>query len=180
MVGSLHYIAAHTRPDLAANASIFQGAAKSPKVHHLEEANKVLRRARKHADTKIIFNEIPMADLKFTAYNEAAWTNRYDLSSQGGTIILAHGRGFYEDRKEKVSVVEWSSRILARVAKSSLSAELQSNSTCIDNFVFLLLTWDAIHNTQHGRTSEQRIRQAKKWAGGCIIDHKGLYDIFLF
>lgn len=118
VVGSLHYIAGHTRPDLVANATILQGVAKAAQVHHLKAANKILRRAKKHADTKVIFNEIPMMDLKFTAYSDAAWANGCDFSSQGGTIILAHGQGFYEDQKTKVSVVEWSSRKLARVAKS--------------------------------------------------------------
>ena len=36
VVGSLHYIAARTRPDLAVSASILQGAAKSPQVKSKE------------------------------------------------------------------------------------------------------------------------------------------------
>ena len=138
----------------------------------------MLRRAKQHADTKIIFHEIPLTELQFTAYSDTAWANRYDLSSQGGTFIVVHGQGCYEYKKTKVSVVEWSSRKFTRMAKSALSAELQSNSNCVDSFGFLLLTWDGIHNTQHGKTLKQRVQQAKRWAAGCVIDHKGLYDVY--
>ena len=152
-------------------------------MFHLNEANKTLRRAKLHADVAIIIEPIPISQLRFTCYTDASWANRYDLSSQGGYVILAHEKQMLDGKLSRANLIDWSSRKLQRVARSSLSAELQSNTNGIDNFTFLMLTWSDIVDNPVKPNSKIHSRQllesqAMKWAGGLVVDHKGLYDIY--
>ena len=61
---------------------------------------------------------------------------RRDGSSQGGQITLLMGRDILTGSKTPFCVLNWSSRRLRRVARSSTSAEAQMSANALDNHEF--------------------------------------------
>ena len=182
VVGSLHYVAAHTRPDLAAAASILQGVASRPLVEHLIEANKELRLAQEHDEVAIFIEPISSGRMLLTVFTDASWANRYDGSSQGGFLIVAHDAAMLDGKTVVTNPMDWSSRKLHRVARSSLSAGLQSNTNGLDSLAFALLMFTDMSTTcKAGERSLTGIAadvESKRHAGAVVMDHKGLYDIY--
>ena len=71
-----------------------------------------------------------------------AWAVRPDDTSQGGYIIfIASKEEINEGRAMKLSVLNWASRKLARVCRSSLAAEAQSASVAVDALEWLRICW---------------------------------------
>ena len=182
VVGSLHYVAANTRPDLSAAASILQGVASRPTVEHLMEANKELRMAQEHDEVAIYIEPIASGRLLFSVFTDAAWANRYDGSSQGGYLIVAHDAAMLDGKTVTANPVDWASRKLHRVARSSLSAELQSNTNGLDSLAFALLMYADIttccKSGQRSACGPAAEIEAKRHAGAVVMDHTGLYDIY--
>ena len=63
--GSLNWLSTQGRPDRAAQTSISQHSFPEPTVHHLLEANNVIRRAKQFSDLDVTFESIPVDQLQF-------------------------------------------------------------------------------------------------------------------
>ena len=89
-----------------------------------------------------IHNHGSLESLRFGVYADAAWAVRPDDTSQGGYIIfIASKEEINEGRAMKLSVLDWASRKLARVCRSSLAAEAQSASVAVDALEWLRICW---------------------------------------
>eukprot|EP00435_Cladocopium_sp_Y103_P001293 s456_g1.t1 len=123
--GSLNWISTQSRPDLAAQTSISQQSFPDPTVHHLLEANNVIRRAKQFADLEVTFQPIPAEKLRLCCHSDAAWAN-VGVHTQAGYVI-----GFTTDELDVGKETTWTPAVwksfkLSRAVGSTLAAEAQS------------------------------------------------------
>ena len=93
-------------------------------VSTLLEANKLARRALVWAQTPL--RTFVHEEMSVVGWSDASWACRRERSSQGGYIIGVANKTFLEQAESPTSVISWHSGKLARVARSSNSAELQA------------------------------------------------------
>ena len=144
IVGAMAWPANQCLPQTSATCSLLQASVANPTVSDLSEANKGLRFMKDVGkDYKLqIHNHGSLESLRFAVYADAAWAVRPDDTSQGGYIIfIASKEEINEGRAMKLSVLDWSSRKLARVCRSSLAAEAQSASVAVDALEWLRICW---------------------------------------
>ena len=93
-------------------------------VSTLLEANKLARRALVWAQTPL--RTFVHEEMSVVGWSDASWACRREGSSQGGYIVGVANKTFLEQAESPISVISWHSGKLARVARSSNSAELQA------------------------------------------------------
>ena len=141
LVGSLQYAVTHTRPDLAAKLGEVQTSMANPTVQTLLNCNKVLREAQEHSDVQICFRNIPMSQVTHVSFGDASFASPKQLASFQGTLICATTLDLHENREAPLSPLSWSSKKIARVVRSTLSAEAYSMSRSVDRLGWLRLLW---------------------------------------
>ena len=140
VLGALNWRATQAAPWILATVSHLQGCIESAKVSDLLEANKLVRLQRRYCDRGLCF-ESTLQDPIIVTYHDASWATRRDLSSQGGQLtVLMEGR-VLKGHQGKFSVLNWTSRRLKRVARSSTSAEVQMCGNALDTHEFLKLAY---------------------------------------
>jgi len=137
--GSLQWLVTNTRLDLAAPTSISQGNHSNPKVRHVQELNKIIRTAHSQPDVPVYFQTIPLDKLSLLTFHDAGQGSRPDGSSQGGFIIAAADQGILKGEEHLLSLIDWRSFRLKRVARSSLAAEVQAFAEALDALEFCKL-----------------------------------------
>ena len=176
LLGGMAWPATQTQPHLSASVSLAQATVSGARVAELNEANKILRYAKETADIPLVIRAHgSLQQLRFGFYSDASWSTRPDGSSQGGWLLfLASESQINGDQPFPLTVIDWSSRKLPRVCRSSLSAEAQIMTTAVDNLewaktMFGLMIWPS-----EGADSEQ----VMKWLGvsPCITDARALFD----
>jgi len=137
--GSLQWLATNSRMDIAAPVSIAQGNHSHPQVKHLHDSNKLIRSAYASADTPLYIQPIPLDRLAMAQFHDAGQGSRPDGSSQGGYVTVAADKSLLTGTEQLCSVLDWKSFKLKRVARSSLSAEVQAFAEALDALEFLKL-----------------------------------------
>lgn len=116
--GSMLWVTALTRPDLAFETCMMSNPGKQPTIRKIVEANKAVRKIKANsAEVKLRFP--PLGDpqkLEIVAFSDASHANLADSASQGAFIIFVQGNN-------KVAPLLWQSKKLKRVAKSPLASE---------------------------------------------------------
>ena len=130
--GALQWLVTNTRIELAARVSFSSSVTSNPTVEELLTANKLVRQAIQDASTPIYIHSIPLKDLNFGVFNDAAWGVRMDGSSQGGYQMYASHMSLLEGKESPVSPIDWKSWKLRRKVRSSLAAESQSMADAVD------------------------------------------------
>ena len=116
--GSLQYAAVHTRPDLSAKIGFLQSQINKGEVRHLMEANRVLQEAKSH--------HVSIMVVPITEQHVTDCTTAKDHHAYQGTLVAATDWRMLANERAVVVPVAWSSRKIARVARSTLSAEVVS------------------------------------------------------
>ena len=145
LIGSLQYAVTHTRPDVASRLGEVQTQLSKPTIQTLLTANRVLREAQHHCDVKICFRHISHESVTHVAFGDASFASPKQLASFQGTIICATNPELQENRKAPISPLSWSSKKIARVVRSTLSAEAYSMSRSVDRLGWLRLLWGVLH-----------------------------------
>ncbi len=144
LVGSLQYAVTHTRPDIAAKLGEIQSQMSRGTVATLISANKVLREAQEFAHVKICFRHIPVSEVSHVSFGDASFASPKQLSSHQGTIICATNQKLNENEQAPISPLTWTSKKIARVVRSTLSAEAFSMSRSVDQLGWMRLLWGVI------------------------------------
>ena len=139
--GALQWLVTNSRIDLAARVSISASAVSDPRAEHLSEAHKILRQAHRYSDVPMVIQSIPLAELRFVVFHDAGWGVRPDDSSQGGYIVLATSASLLSGQEALVSVIDWKSWKLKRMARSSLASEAQAQADAVDSLNFIRLMY---------------------------------------
>ena len=144
--GSLQWLVTNTRIDLAAKVSLSASETSNPTIGSLQRANKLIRQAQRDDTLPIHIHAIPLDQLIFVIFSDAAWGVRPDGSSQGGYLVHATSHALHKGQEAPVGVIEWKSWKLTRKCRSSLAAESQAMADSVDmlNFVRLFFV-DCFH-----------------------------------
>jgi len=77
LIGSLQYAAVNTRPDLSSRLSHLQSTINSATIQNLIDANRVLHEAKRHKDTTITIQSIPISKLRFLAFSDTSFSSKH-------------------------------------------------------------------------------------------------------
>ena len=139
-LGSLSWRATQSAPWLLAPVSLLQGAVESGRVCDVLAVNKLARLQRKYFDRGFYFPCLN-GDVTAVTFTDASRATRVDGSSQGGQITILAPKGILNGEKTPFCILDWSSRRLKRVARSSTSVEAQMCANALDFHEFSKLGW---------------------------------------
>ena len=125
VLGQLVWLATQVVPQLQAPLSLLLGYLGVGTVSTLLEANKLATRALVWAQTPL--RTFVHEEMNVVGWSDANWACRREGSSRGYIIGVAN-KTFLEQAESPSSVISWHSGKLARVARSSNSAELQATA----------------------------------------------------
>ena len=176
LVGSIQYAATNTRPDLSAKLSLLQSKINQACVKDLLEANKLLHEAKIHKHTTVTIKPIPLQDLRFVSFSDAAFANRANSQSQKGCLILAASKTIGEWKASEVSPLIWYSRKISRVVASTLASEAYALSGSVDLLSWLRIQWSWLcQPSSLWKTPERCLQQCPE--AYAVVDCKSLYDL---
>eukprot|EP00434_Breviolum_minutum_P011884 symbB.v1.2.010485.t1/scaffold674.1/size176181/2 len=134
LLGGLAWPANQTQPHLAASVSLAQASSANATVGDMLEVNKVLRFAKETSKIAVkIRGHGSLKELRFGAYTDVSWSTRPDGTSQGGWLIfVATEEEMSGSKPFPLTVVDWASKKLTRICRSSLAAEAQTMATAVD------------------------------------------------
>ena len=129
LLGGLQWPATQTAPWLRASVSLMAGSVTTATTSTLLEANKILRYAKQHSDVGLEFRSLGKeGGCDLHRFSDASFACRPDNSSQGGYMVAMVDRTTAEGAEGHYNVVDWRSWKLARISRSTFSAESQAAS----------------------------------------------------
>jgi hypothetical protein len=178
LVGALAWPANQGLPQLSASVSILQASTSKPQVKDLLEANKALRFAKNVSQDykmKLYQHSERLEDVKFSVYTDAAWSVRPDGSSQGGFLIFAASESELRSGAPfNMTIIDWHSKKLVRMCRSSLSAEAQASAAAVDELEWCKVFWSTMVNpTLSIETDETLCHSGLSYV---LTDAKSLFD----
>ena len=146
LIGSLQYAAVNTRPDLSSRLSFIQSDINQATIATLIQGNQILHEAKRHKDTTIRIQPIPMDKIRFLAFSDASFASKKQPESHTGTIIMTTHEDIGKNHVCPVNPISWGCKKIQRVVTSTLAAETTSLSTTLDQLSWLRLFWSWIRN----------------------------------
>ena len=125
VLGALQWHSSSTRPDITFSVSKLLGETKSLQVKHCIQANKLLRKAKANDPIKIVCKKLE-GPLMMDVYSDASFGNLPNGGSQRGTIT------FIKDSEGRRNIVEFKSKRIKRVCRSTFAAELLACNGSLD------------------------------------------------
>ena len=116
------------------------------------------------------------SDLLMIGWSDAAVANRPDLSSTGAFVIGLTHKSILDGVRTPVNLISWRSGKLPRIARSSLSAEVQALAEGEQELMFCR----ALFAELLGHPINLRVPEAttKLVSGAMVIDAKSVFDAF--
>ena len=137
LLGNLSWLSINSRPDIAFEVNRISMVQNQPTIGDLKALNRVLRDALSRPHSKLRFPASTTRQTSLILMSDAAFGNCPDLvSSQGGHFV------FYGEKPSlgnctNLSIIDWSSKKLRRIAKSTFVAEMLAFSKGIDHAIYL-------------------------------------------
>ncbi|CAE7223028.1 RE1 [Symbiodinium sp. CCMP2592] len=170
--GQLAWVASHSRPDQAFLSSYLQGVQDRAQYRHLTMYNKALREMKHHKVT-LKFPCVPASDWRLLVITDAGWGVRESGESQGGLILCLCESKVLRQEEGKCWVIEWASKKLRRIVRSSTAAETLSCQNGLDCIEFAQAFIQEC-------LEDMSPREFRTWTpevqSGLVIDSKSLYD----
>ena len=171
LLGQL-WLATKVVPQLQAPLSLLLGYLGVATVSTLLEANKLARRALVWAQTPL--RTFVHEEMSVVGWSDATWACRREGSSQGGYIIGVANKTFLEQAESPISVISWHSGKLARVARSSNSAELQAAADAEGELSYIRLSLrELVGETIPLQRWQEAAAQIPRVL---VLDSRGVYD----
>ena len=177
LVGALAWPATQCVPQLSAAVSLLQGALSSAKVQDILDANKVLRFAKDVVQRyeMTMVRHGTFEEIRYSTYCDAAWATRQDGSSQGGYLtFIANDQEMKLGKPMQLTILDWASRKLQRMCRSSLSAEAQSAAIAVDELEWLKVFNAALVNPLVDIQDDETMKKTGESA--LVTDAKSLFD----
>ena len=129
--GSLNWIVMATRPDLSFDLIELSTKQQKGKISDLAKARKILL-SLDPSDCKIFIPKLDETSLEIRVYTDASFGNLDDgAGSMGGHVV------FLKDRFNRSSPMDWKSRKIKRIVRSTLAAEALSLGDGLETGMFL-------------------------------------------
>lgn len=144
----------------------------------LREANKLAREVYSGRHIGLRYENLEHwnpQDTVFVAWCDAAVGNRRDLASSGGYFIGACNPKILDGHPSKICPVSWKSGKLPRVARSSLSAEIQAFSIAEEELMMVRIQWLEMCGARFPDHDPATILPQSK--GVLVTDARSLYDL---
>ena len=170
--GQLAWVASHSRPDQAFLSSYLQGVQDKAQYRHLTMYNKALREMKHHKVT-LKFPSVPATDWRLLVITDAGWGIRESGESQGGLILCLCESKVLRQEEGKCWIIEWASKKLRRIVRSSAAAETLSCQNGLDCIEFAQAFIQECLVDMSPREFRTWIPEVQS---GLVIDSKSLYD----
>ena len=170
--GQLAWVANHSRPDQAFLASFLQGVQDQARVQHLALYNKAVREM-KQQKVCLRFPVLPIERWRLLVVTDAGWGVRESGESQGGLLVCLCDKDVLDQRRGVTWIIEWSSKKLRRVVRSSTAAETLAAQNGLDAIEF---AQGFLQEVLYGMTPREFRQWTPQDQSGLVIDSKSLYD----
>ena len=170
--GQLAWVANHSRPDQAFLVSYLQGVQDKARVHHLSLYNKAVREM-KQQKVCLKFPVLPIERWRIPVVTDAGWGVRESGESQGGLLVCICDKDVLAQRRGVTWIIEWSSKKLRRIVRSSTAAETLAAQNGLDAIEF---AEGFLQEVLFGMTPREFRRWTPENQSGLVIDSKSLYD----
>ena len=178
VLGALQWRAYQTGPQHSAKLSFLQSQLSTPTVKTLMETNKLVREVYNNRHVGVKYHRLDAdnpLDITFVAWTDAAVGNRSDMSSTGGYVIAATEPSILQSKACPLNMISWKSGKLPRIARSSLSAEIQAFSIAEEELMFVRLQWSEMMGSIIPMRNPSKILQ--QIPGVMVTDSRSLYDV---
>ena len=159
-VGQLLWIAHQSRPDILFDACNLAASINNGKVQDILDANKVIRRLKSDG-IPLKFQHLGDGKLSLVVFSDASLGNLPDGGSQGGHLVFLVGE------TGKFSLINWNSKKLRRVVRSTLAGETLAMADGIDEAIFISTLYSELTS---GKPDTNMLPLV------CITDCKSLYE----
>ena len=176
LIGSLQYAVTHTRPDLAARLSEIQTQVAHPTIRTILDGNKVFREAQAFEEVAITYLALDPAQVTFVSFGDASFASSRNLNSHQGTLIGVTTPKLEDNVEAPMSPLVWVSKKIARVVRSTLSAEAYAMSKSVDLLGWIRALWGCIHVPAFPWQDPSRACQLLNRAL-VVTDCKSLFDL---
>lgn len=179
VLGGIQWRVQQTGPQHAAKLSLLQSALPNGSKDVLFQINKLVREVYANKEFSVAVNQLDAVDdqdLLMVGWSDAAVANRPDLSSTGAFVIGLTHKSILEGVRTPVNLISWRSGKLPRVAKSSLSAEVQALAEGEQELMFCRALLAELLGHQLDLCAPEET--TKKIAGAMVIDAKSVFDAF--
>ena len=173
--GSLQYAAVHTRPDIAAKVGYLQTRITKGEVQHLVEANRVLHEAKVNPISLMV---VPLEEdhVTFCTFSDASFATSKDNNSYQGTLVMVTDWRMLANKQAVISPIAWSSKKIARVVRSTLSAEVVSLCGSMDRMSWIRLFWEWLKDPAINLASPEEVL-ARAPKASLVTDCKSAFDV---
>ena len=130
VIGQLSWIGNQTRPDISANVCQLSSNLKSATKSDVTFANKTIRKTRVDK-LSLKFPKLNLQNLQLVVHSDASHNNLRNGGSQGGFMV------FLGDNSGKVAPIQWQSKRIKRVVKSTLAAECLALEEAVDHAFYM-------------------------------------------
>lgn len=130
VIGQLSWIGNQTRPDISANVCQLSSNLKNATKADLTLANKTIRKVRVDK-LSLKFPKLNLNNLQLVVHSDASHNNLPKGGSQGGYIV------FLGDNDGKVAPIQWQSKRIKRVVRSTLAAECLAMEEAVDHAFYM-------------------------------------------
>ena len=179
VLGAIQWRAIQSGPQHSAKLSWLQSALPHGNKDTLHQINKLCRECHSQRFQSIAVKNLGIQrdeDVAFVCFTDAAVGNRPDLSSTGGYLVGMCDAAFLRGQRGVTNPISWRSGKLARVARSSLSAEIQALGDGEQELMFVRAEWAEL--TGHALDLRKPEKTTSQIPGAVVIDAKSVYDAF--
>ena len=165
-------------PQHGAKLSILQSQITTATVHTIRETNKLVREVCHGRNVGMKYSKLAVEDplkVNLVAWFDAAMGNRRYLSSSKGYFIAATDPGIQEGQAAQINPISWKAGKLPRIARSSLSAEIQAFSIAEEELMYCRLQWLETDGVEIPLRDAASIISLSP--GVLVTDARSLYDV---
>ena len=179
VLGAIQWRVQQTAPQHAAKLSLLQSTLPNGSKDVLHQINKLVREVYAQKSLSISVQQLDACedkDLVLIGWTDAAVANRPDMSSTGAYVIGLSHSSILDGVRSPVNIISWKSGKLPRVARSSLSAEVQALAEGEQELMFCR----ALFAELLGHSLDLRVPEeaSRKVPGALVIDAKSVFDAF--
>ena len=171
--GQLAWVANATRPDQAFLASFLQGIQDKGTVSHIQMFNKAVREMKQKKVCLHFPPGIDLDNIRILCISDAGWGTRANGESQGGYLLCLTVPQMFERKRSVCWLIDWQSKKLRRVVRSSVAAETLAGQNGLDGIEAFQALWD---ETLFGTSPKEFRNKIPIHPAALVLDSKGFFD----